>query len=51
MRGRLVEVTHFDGPLYTRVHDLAKPWLSGNRSHVLRLDAISVSGRRVPASG
>jgi nitroimidazol reductase NimA-like FMN-containing flavoprotein (pyridoxamine 5'-phosphate oxidase superfamily) len=46
-RGRLEKITSFDGPTFARIRDLAQPWLAGDRGHVLRLETVSISGRRV----
>ena len=47
VRGRLQEVTRFDGDLHDRIVDLAEPWIEGQRGHVVRLQPHSISGRRI----
>ncbi len=46
-RGRLEEVSPYEGPALERLAALPHPWADGDRSHVLRLVIASVQGRRV----
>ncbi len=45
-RGTIEEITRRDGPTFARVQALAQPWIN-ERSHVVRLAAWSLTGRRV----
>jgi nitroimidazol reductase NimA-like FMN-containing flavoprotein (pyridoxamine 5'-phosphate oxidase superfamily) len=49
-RGRLEEVTRYDGPGLERLRSLPHPWAEGERRHVLRLVIDTVQGRRVRAA-
>lgn len=49
-RGRLEEVTRYDGPALERLRGLPHPWAEGDRGHVLRLAIATVQGRRVRAA-
>lgn len=46
-RGRLEEVTPYEGPALERLAALPHPWADGDRGHVLRMVIASVQGRRV----
>lgn len=48
VRGRLEEVTPAQQDLFDRLEHLAHPWSeAGEKSHVLRIVATSIRGRRV----
>ena len=49
-RGRLEEITGYDGPALERLRGLPHPWAEGDRGHVLRLAITTVQGRRVRAA-
>ncbi|MCB1037912.1 MAG: pyridoxamine 5'-phosphate oxidase family protein [Acidimicrobiales bacterium] len=46
-RGRLEEVSPYEGPALERLAQLPHPWAEGDRAHVLRLTIASLQGRRV----
>lgn len=48
-RGRLEEVTPYEGPALERLAALPHPWAEGDRGHVLRLVIDTLQGRRVRA--
>lgn len=48
VRGRLEEITRFDGPAFDRALQLdLVPWAGGEKDHYLRLVPTSITGRSV----